>query len=120
MILPGIGTRLYRHEPITALVVGEASPRPREVRVQRSRVLVQMVGVASCGVGLPDLDEAVTYRASIAIEDAARNDDPLPQRLAGMLAGQGVVKLPHTAAAVCRGRGVREGPRGDGEGLFPR
>src|SRR5687767_6623975 len=79
-----------------------------------------MVGVASCGVGLPDLDEAVTYRASVATEDAARNDDPLPQRLAGMLAGQVVVKLPYSAASVCRSRGVRERLGEDDERLLRR
>ena len=79
VILPGISSRLYRHEPVAAFAVGEASPRPREVRVERSRVLVQMVCVASGGVGLPDLDEAVTYRASVTIEHTSRDDYPLPR-----------------------------------------
>ena len=83
-------------------------------------MLVQMVGVASCGVGLPDLDEAVTYRTSVAIEDAACNDDPLPYRLAGMLAGQIVVKLLYSAASVCRTRGVRERPGENDERLLRR
>src|SRR5918997_4945226 len=101
VVLPGIGSGFDRHEAVASLAVREASPRPREVGVQRSRVLVQMVGVASCGVGLPDLDQAAPYRASVAIEDASRNDDPLTQRLAGMLAGPIVVKPPHSRAPLC-------------------
>src|ERR671915_1671748 len=83
-------------------------------------MLVQMVCIASGGVGLPDLQEAALYRASVAIEDASRNDDPLTQRLAGMLAGQIVVKVPYSAAPVCRTRGVRERPGEDDERLLRR
>src|SRR5215207_1522126 len=106
VILPGIGPGLYRHEPVAALVVREASPHPREVRVERSRVPVVLMGVASGGVGLPDLDEAAPYRPSVGVEDAPGNDNPLTQRLAGMLAGQIAVKLPSWTVPVRRTRDV--------------
>src|SRR5918994_1068827 len=77
-----------------------------------------MVCIASCGVGLPDLHEAALYRASVAIEDASRNDDPLTQRLAGMLAGQIVVKGPYSTPPRCRDPGVRERPGEDDERLL--
>src|SRR5215208_1363065 len=79
-----------------------------------------MVCIASGGVGLPDLHEAALYRASVTIEDTSRNDDPLTQRLAGMLAGQIVVQVPYSTAPVCRTRGVRERPGEDDERLLRR
>src|SRR5215208_644479 len=79
-----------------------------------------MVCVASGGVGLPDLDEAVPYRASVAVEDEPRNDDPFTQRLAGMLASQVVVKLSQRLAPVCWTCGVRERPGEDDQGLLRR
>jgi hypothetical protein len=107
---PKIGPRLHRNEPVAALVVCQTPSRPREVRVERSRVPIVLVSVASGGVGLPDLDQAVPDRPAIAIEHASRNDDPLSQRLAGMLAGQIVVKLPYKTVPVRRTRNVRERP----------
>ena len=53
---------------------------------------VELVNVASRGVGLPDLDQAVPDRPAVAVEHA-RDDDALPQRLALVLAGQVVVEL---------------------------
>src|SRR5688572_2838146 len=120
MIPPGIGTRLYRHEPVTSLVVGEASPCPREVRVERSRVLVQMVRVASCGVGLPDLDETVTHGASVTIEHTSRNDYPLPQRFVPVLTGQVVIRFFYQATSEGRPCCVREGLGKDDERLLRR
>src|SRR5215203_4608396 len=79
-----------------------------------------MVCIASGGVGLPDLHEVALYRASVTIEDASRNDDPLTQRLAGMLAGQIVVQVPYSTAPVCRTRGVRERPGEDEERFLRR
>src|SRR5215210_1720031 len=78
------------------------------------------MGVASCRVGLPDLDQAVAHRASVAIEDAARNDNPLPQRLAGMLAGQVVVRFTYRAASECWSCRIREGLWKDDQGSLRR
>jgi hypothetical protein len=83
-------------------------------------VAVQVVGVASGGVGLPDLDQAVADRAAVAVEYATRDDDPLPQRLARVLAGQVVVQLPYQATPVGGASGIREGPREDDERLLRR
>src|SRR5215210_778454 len=76
------------------------------------------MGVASGGVGLPDLDQAVAHRAPVAARDAPRDDDPLPQRLAGMLAGKVVIQLPDKTASKCRSRRIREGFRKDDQGLL--
>ncbi len=55
--------------------------------------------VAAGGVGLPDLDQRVGDRAAVAVEHPAADDDPLPLRLAGVLAGQVVVELAEPALA---------------------
>src|SRR5215204_3673763 len=78
------------------------------------------MGVASRRVGLPDLDQAVPDRAPVAVEDASRNDDPLPQRLAGMLAGQIVVQFAYRAASKCWSCRIREGLRKDDRELLRR
>src|SRR5215210_3826206 len=120
MVVPRIGPGLYRHEAVAALTVREAAASPREVGIERSRVPIFLVGVASGGVGLPDLDEAVPDRASVAVEDTPGNDDPLAKRLAGMLAGQIAVKLPYETMTVRGTRDVRERPGEDNERLLRR
>src|ERR687896_1529129 len=95
MVLPRVRSRLDRHEPVAALVVGEASARAGEVGVQWGGVAIQVVGVAPGGVGLPDLYQAAPNRAAVAVQHSPRDDDPLPQRLARVLAGQVVIPLPH-------------------------
>src|SRR5919112_6155018 len=120
MVLPRIGSWLHRHEPVTAVVVGEAAASPREVRVERSRMPIVLVGVASGSVGLPDLNEAVPDRPAIAVEDAPRNDDPLTQRLAGILTGQIVVELPYRTMPVRRTRNIQECSGEDDHGLLRR
>jgi hypothetical protein len=69
------------------------------------------MSVAPGGVGLPDLDQAVPDRTPVAIEDPPGDDDPLPQRLTRMLAGQIMVQLPDRATSKRRTRSIREGPR---------
>jgi hypothetical protein len=59
-------------------------------------VAIQVVGVAPGGVGLPDLDQTVANR--VAVEHSPRDDDPLPQRLIRMLAGQVVIQLSNRVA----------------------
>ena len=120
VVLPRVGPWLDRDEPVAALVVSEASPRAGEVGVERGRVPVELVGVAARGVGLPDLDQAVPDRPPVAVRDAARDDDPLPQGLALVLAGQVVVQLPDRPAPVSRSGGIREGPWEDDQRLSGR
>ena len=68
-----------------------------EVRIERGRVLVDLVEVAAGGVGLPDLEQRVPHRPAVVVEDASRDDDPLAERLAGM---------PGREVGVARGDGV--------------
>src|SRR5438128_12462780 len=93
MILPRIRAWLDRDEAIPAVVVGEAATGAGEVRVEWRRVLVILVEVAAGGVRLPDLHDRVPQRSSVAVEHAAGDDDPLADRLAGMLAGQVMIEL---------------------------
>jgi hypothetical protein len=58
-------------------------------------VAIQVVGVAPGGVGLPDLDQTVANRVAV---HSPRDDDPLPQRLIRMLAGQVVIQLSNRVA----------------------
>ena len=60
---------------------------------------VLRVHVSPGGVGLPYLNERVTNRASIAVEDAAAYDDPLPQWLALVLVRQVGVLREHRDTA---------------------
>ena len=59
VVPPRVGAGLDRDEAVAALVVGEAAAGAGEVRVERRRVLVDLVPVAAGGVRLPDLDERV-------------------------------------------------------------
>jgi hypothetical protein len=60
---------------------------------------VAVVAVAAAGIGLPDLDQGAGDRAASAVQDPPLDDDPLPQRLAGVLDGQVVVGLPGPSGA---------------------
>ena len=62
------------------------------------------VPVAAGRVGLPDLDQGVGDGATVAVQDPALDDDPLPQRLPAVLDGQVVIALGHPALAEQRPR----------------
>jgi hypothetical protein len=108
VVLPRVCPRLDRHEAVAALLVGEASSCPREVGVERRGVPVELVGVVSRGVGLPDLDQAVSDRAAVAVQYSPRDEDSLPQGLACVLASQVVIQLPYRVAPVGAGPVVSE------------
>jgi hypothetical protein len=65
-------------------------------------VLVPLVDVATAGVGLPDLDELSGYRAAGAVDDTARDDDPLPERLTPVLDGQVGIERTDVSLAEAR------------------
>ena len=71
-------------------------PAPEKFGSSGAGPLVALVAVAPGGVGLPDLDQRVAERLPVAVEDAARDDDPLAERLALVLAREVVVELPPT------------------------
>ena len=88
MILPGIGARLDRDEAIAAFRIGDGMTTACEIRIEGSVVLIDRVGVAAGGVGLPDFDERVGKRLSVFIDDAAGNDDAFAEGLGGVLLGE--------------------------------
>jgi hypothetical protein len=59
-----------------------------EIRIQGSRVLINLVEIPARGVGLPNLNEGVGDRAMILIENAAANDNALALRRAAVLRGE--------------------------------
>ena len=62
VVAPRIRARLDRDEAVAAVVVGQAAAGAGEVRVERRRVLVDVVVVAAGRVRLPDLDERAADR----------------------------------------------------------
>ena len=88
VVLPGICAGLDGDEAIAAFGVGDGVAAAGEVWIERRVVLIDRVGVAACGVGLPDFDERVRQRLSVFIDDAAGDDDALAERLGGMLLGE--------------------------------
>ena len=87
----GIRAGLDRDEPYRPSRVGDRAAGAREVRVERRRVLIDRVRVAAGRVRLPDLDERLRHGPAVLVEHAPFDDDPLAQRLAGMLAREVVV-----------------------------
>src|SRR4029079_11248380 len=88
MVLPRIRAGLDRHEPVAALVVGQAAARAAEVGVEPRIVVVHLVRVPAGGVRLPDLDQLPTERLPVAPEDTPTQDHSLAERVARVLAGQ--------------------------------
>ena len=95
VVAPRIGARLDRDERERAVGAGQAAPEPGEVGVQRRRVLVALVAVAPGGVALPDLHQRLRHRPAAGLEHAPVDDDPLPERLAVVLAREVVVDRRH-------------------------
>src|SRR3984957_11591601 len=93
MVTPGIRAGLHRHEPVLAIRVRQGSARAREVRIQRSAMIVLGVRISPCRVRLPDLDESMRARPAIFVQNAPGQEDACSQRMAPMLTGQDVVRL---------------------------
>ena len=49
-------------------------------------MVVELVRVPPAGIGLPHLDQGVREGAAVTVEHATVDDDPLAERLSGMLA----------------------------------
>src|SRR5215469_8570066 len=115
MIAPRISAGLDADEPVAALRVGRGAACPREIRIERRRVLLALVAVTTARIGLPDFHERVGDRPPILVEHAPVHDDTLADRLARMLAGEIVVAGTKAVVTVERtgelGRGVRDQDR---------
>ncbi len=67
-------------------------------------MVVDRIHVAPRRVGLPDLDESVADRLSVAVEDASSDDDPLAKGLASVLPCEVGVLRPYRYASKDRSR----------------
>src|SRR5262249_51637330 len=79
---------------------------------ERRRVVVVVVAIAPGSVALPELNQGARDRAAVLVQDPPGDDDPLAERLAGVLTRQVVVGFADRAVAEQRagelGDGVRQ------------
>ena len=99
MVLPRVGAGLDAEERVAALGVGHRAADPVEVGIEPRRPVVAGLPVTARRVGLPDLDQRVGHRFAVGVEHAAAHDDPLPDGLAVVLAGQVAVAVLDPALA---------------------
>ena len=88
VIAPRVGAGLDRDEPVPALGVGQAAARAGEVRVQRGRVVVDLVRYRPAALACQISTSVSGHGPPVAVQHPAGDDDPLAQRLAGVLGGQ--------------------------------
>jgi len=117
VVAPRVGAGLDGDELVVSLGVGQRATDPGEVRVQWARPVVRLVPVAAARVGLPDLHQRVRHRAAVAVAQRAVHDDPLADRLAGMLPGQVVVQRTDPAGPEHRAGDLGEPLRQQDQGL---
>src|SRR5664279_5211730 len=113
MIAPRVSAGLHRDEFVVALLVGEGAARSGEIRIERRRVLIDIVHVAAAGIGLPDFHQRLRHRPLVLVEHAAVHDDALAQGLALVLLGEIIVGLLDRVMAEGRTRELRQRVRHD-------
>src|SRR5262245_15423645 len=102
MIAPRVGTRLHGDKAVVALVVGNGTPCPGEIRIERRRMLVDVVDVAAASIRLPDFHQGIGNRALVFVEHMAVHDDAFAQRFALVLPGEVGIAFLHGAVAIDR------------------
>jgi hypothetical protein len=108
VVAPRVGAGLDRDEAVATLVVGHAATAAAEVGVERGRMAIHVVPVAARSVGLPQLDQRVSHGAPVTVEHPAVQDDPLAERLVGVLAREVVVELADQLVAEHGTRDLRQ------------
>src|ERR1700739_2427678 len=98
MIPPGVGARPDGEEAIRSVRLGQATSHSGEVRINRRRMLVELVVVATGSIGLPDLDELARHRLTRRVEHPPGHDDALPDGLPGVTGGEVGVDGPDSLA----------------------
>ena len=93
MIAPRVGPRLDGQEAVEAVRIGRGAAGPREVRIERRRMVVPGVEITSGRVGLPDLDQRVSHGMAVCVDDTAVHDNAFAKRLARVLPRKIVVGL---------------------------
>ena len=103
-VAEGIGARLDGAEEIIAVVVGQHPAATAEIGIDRRNVGVVAMPIAAAGVGLPDLDQRISYGTAVAIENMAMNDGLLADRLAvlGVVQDKVVIERAELIAGECR------------------
>src|SRR5262249_10819186 len=77
----GHATRTDGGEAEAPLGVAGATPEAAEGGIERLRLLVLGMGIATLGVGLPDLEGGIGHRRAVAAEHAADDLQPLALRV---------------------------------------
>ena len=108
MVAPGIGARLDGDEPVIAFAVGLCASGAGEVRIERRRMLVANMDIASAGIGLPEFDQCVGHAASVFIQHMAMHDDALSDRFALVLGGEIGIARAYGLVAVHRAGQFRQ------------
>src|ERR1700676_1649079 len=93
VIAPRIGARLDGQEAVATVGISQQPARSREIRIEGRGMIIVDVGVASGCVRLPDFDECVRHRASVAVKHSTGDNDALSQRLARVLTSEGALSF---------------------------
>src|SRR5262249_47324602 len=67
VIAPRMGARFHRDETIVTLLVADRPPSSGKVRIERPRMMADIVDVAPAAIRLPYLDERVGNRTLVLI-----------------------------------------------------
>jgi len=87
MILPRIRTGLDRSENVTAVLIGQRSPRAREIRVERHLRLIGLVPIAPRGIRLPHFNQRAPHWPAILIDHPPMHHDSFTKRLCRVMRG---------------------------------
>src|SRR5262245_57396281 len=85
MIAPRICTRLHGDKPVVALLVGDGPSGSGKVRIERSRMLVDIVHITAARIGLPDFHQRIWNRPLVLVEHMTMHNDALAQWFALVL-----------------------------------
>lgn len=83
-------------------------------------MLVFDMYVASRGIGLPDFNQGIGHRTTVAVEHVAGDNNSLALRLSFMLAGKVVIGFADLSMSIDRARNFRQGMRKINEWLRRR
>src|SRR5579885_3243606 len=81
VIEPGIGSRANGQEAIHTLRIGQTTPHTQKIGIKWPWPLIAFMQVASCCIGLPDLQQCMGYWIPKFIQDAPGHNDALADSL---------------------------------------
>ena len=77
MIAPWIGSRLDGDEAVIAGGVGDRTPGPQKIWIERRGVIVSRMAIAAGCIRLPHFQQSVGNAAAVFIEHTSGYDDAL-------------------------------------------